>query len=219
MSVGPGSVRGVELIRPGAPEFGSALEAILGRAPDGVLIPALPYSVIARNNDTRPIALLGIRFDMVGPKLNSFSVVHYADKLRQPEKADLLPGGMRFVCAEPRYTDMVLRREHEVDQRGKMNLENLRTVLHIEASLDCVAFDDGQFGGPDSLGAFERFERERDAEIRFLNKISKSDCAIGELLTEAASTSVLRMLARGGSDELAERARNHRVRIKIWRSR
>jgi hypothetical protein len=217
MSVGPGSVKGVELIGPGAPEFGSALESILGRAPDRALVPALPYSVIAQNSDTRAIALLGIRFDMVGPKLKPFSVVHYADKLRQPEKADLMPGGRRFVCAEPRYTDMVLRREHEVDQRGRMNLENLRTVVHIEASLDCVAFDDGQFAGPDSLGAFERFERERDAEIRFLAEISKPDCAIGELLAEAAGTPALRMLTRGGSDELAERARDHRVRIKLWR--
>jgi hypothetical protein len=217
MSVGPGSVRVVELIGPEAPEFGSALEAILGGAPDIVLVPALPYSVIARNNDTRAIALLGIRFDMVGPKLKAFSVVHYADKLRQPEKADLIPGGMRFVCAEPRYTDMVLRGERDVDQRGRMNLDNLRTVLHIEASLDCVAFDDGQFAGPDSLGAFERFERERGIEIRFLAEISKPDCAIGELLVEAANSPALRMLARGGSDELAERARNHRLRVKLWR--
>src|SRR5579863_7253243 len=42
-------VAGVELIRPGAAEFGEALETILGRVPDDVLKPALPYSVIARN--------------------------------------------------------------------------------------------------------------------------------------------------------------------------
>ena len=208
---------GVELIRHGSAKFLDALESILGRAPGDILAPALPYSVIARNIDTRAIALLGIRFDMVGPKLKPYSVVHYADKLRQPEKSDPTPGGVRFVCAEPRYTDMVLRGERDVDQRGRMNLENLLTVLSIRASLDCVAFDDGQFAGPDSLNVFERFEREREAEIAFLAEIAKPDCAIEELLAEAINIPALRMLARGGVKELAELARNHRPRIKLWR--
>jgi hypothetical protein len=210
-------VAGVELIGPGATEFNQALHTILGHPPDAVLLPALPYSVIARNNATRPVALLGIRFDMVGPKLKPYSVVHYADHLRQPEKASLLPGGMRFVCAEPRYTDMVLRQESEVDPRGRLNLENLRTVLSIRPWLDCVAFDDGHFFGPDSLGAFERFERERETESRFLSKISQPDCMLEELLARANQSPALRMLARGGLDELPERARNHRLRIKLWR--
>ena len=68
---------------------------------------------------------------MVGAQAKSYSVVHYADTLRHPEKRTLTPGAMRFVCAEPLYTDLVLRRAAEVDRRGPMNLENLRTVLRI----------------------------------------------------------------------------------------
>jgi hypothetical protein len=232
--VEPSSVKGVELIGPGAVEFGEALESILGRTPDDVLKPALPYSVIARNKDARAIALLGIRFDMVGRQAKPYSVIHYADMLRHPEKADLKPGAMRFVCAEPLYTDLVLRREREVDQRGRMNLENLRTVLRINASLDCVGFDDGQFAGPDSLGAFDRFERERDAEIALIAEIGKPEDAIEtlqramEIPVEQARDRALiarRVLARrlhesyeaGGLDEMIARARSHRVRIKLWR--
>lgn len=233
-TVEPNGIQGVELIGPGTAEFGQALESILDRTPDEVLKPALPYSVIARNNDARAIALLGIRFDMVGRGAKPYSVIHYADTLRHPEKADLKPGAMRFVCAEPLYTDLVLRRACEVDQRGRMNLEKLRTMLRIRASLDCVGFDDGQFAGPDSLGAFDRFARERDAELALIAEVGEPDCAVETVLrameipAEQARDRALiarRALARrlhegfaaGGWDEMTARARSHRIRIKLWR--
>ena len=64
MKVEPGGVEGVELIGPDAAEFGSAIESLLGRKPDEVLKPALRYSVIARNNDLRAVALLGVGLDI-----------------------------------------------------------------------------------------------------------------------------------------------------------
>lgn len=230
----PSGIASVELIGPDASEFGEALESILGWPPDDVLKPALPYSVIARNNDSRAIALLGIRFDMVGRQAKPYSVIHYADMLRHPEKANLKPGAMRFVCAEPLYTDLVLRREREVHLRGRMNLDNLRTMLRIRASLDCVGFSDGQFAGPDSLGAFDRFDRERDAEMALIAEVDRPECTIETVLdameipVERARDRALlarRVLARrlhegfeaGGLNEMTARARNHRVRIKLWR--
>lgn len=239
MQVEASSVADVEMIGPDAPEFKKAIELLAGGEPDGVLKPALPYSVIVKNNHSRPMALLGVRFDMVGRKAKPYSVIHYADTLRYPEKANLAPGAMRFVCAEPRYTNMVLRREREIDQRGPLNLKNLRTVLRIGASLDCAAFDDGQFAGPDSLGAFHRFQSEREAEIALLEEVLeevlKPDCAIETLLERAleippaqsrdraaiARRTLARQfcegLAAGGLDELAARVRNHRLRIRLWR--
>jgi hypothetical protein len=227
-------VERVELIHPGAAGFDAALESILGRPPDRVLKPALPYSVIVRNGDERAIALLGIRFDLIGLRGTS-SVVHYADTLRHPEKTDFRSGTLRFVCAEPSYTDMVLRGTDEVDRRGRMNLENLFTVLQARASLDCVGFDDGQFAGKDSLGAFERFAREREAEIAFLAEIAEPECAVSTVLEQALeipaektrdrAAIARRALARrlhdgfvtGGLSEVSERARSHRVRIGLWR--
>jgi hypothetical protein len=138
MKVGPSIVAGVELLAPGSTVFAQAVESLLGRQLDDVIKPALPYSVIAQNNDSRAIALLGVRFDMVGRQAKHYSVIHYADTLRNPESADLIPGASRFVCAEPLYTDLVLRRAREVNQRGRMNLENLRTVLRISASRDPI---------------------------------------------------------------------------------
>jgi hypothetical protein len=235
MQLSTSSVPDVELIGPGTPEFNQAVEVLLGRAPDDVLKPALPYSVIAVNNHARAVALLGIRFDMVGRKAKSYSVIHYADTLRHPEKANLPPGGMRFVCVEPLYTDLVLRRAREIDRRGPMNLDNLRTVLRIGASIDCAAFDDGQFAGPDSLGAFDRLQSEREAEIAFRDEILKPDCAIEALLKQAVEIPAAqardrallarRVLAKrfsegfaaGGRDEVIALARNHRIRIRLWR--
>lgn len=235
MQVKPSTVPNVQLIGPDAEGFREAVELLLGREPDGVLKPALPYSVIARNNDPRPVALLGIRFDMVGTQAKTYSVIHYADTLRHPEKAALRPGAMRFVCAEPLYTDLVLRRAHEIDRRGPMNLDNLRKTLQVQASLDCVAFDDGQFAGPDSLGAFDRFESERQAEIAFVQEVLRSDGAIETVLEQAIEIPPAQVrdraliarrvlarrlhegLAEGGPDGVAALARNHRLRISLWR--
>ncbi len=172
---------------------------------------------------------------MTGPHSKSYSVIHYADTLRYPERASVPPGAMRFVCAEPLYTDLVLRRAREIDPRGPMNLGNLRKALEIRASLDCAAFDDGQFAGPDSLGAFERLETERGAEIAFLEEVLKPDCAIETILRDAmevpaahardrsllARRALAKRLAEafaaGGVDEAAARVRNHRLRIRLWR--
>jgi hypothetical protein len=227
-------VQSVELIPPGAAGFDAALESILGGPPGHVLTPALPYSVIVRNGDTRAIALLGIRFDLIGMK-GTYSVVHYADTLRHPEKTDFRPGSLRFVCAEPSYTDMVLRAANDVDQRGRMNLEKLFTVLKTRPSLDCVGFDDGQFAGKDSLGAFERFAREREAEIAFLARIAEPGCEVAGVLEQAMeippeksrdrAAIARRALARrlhdsfvtGGVDEVSRQALRHRVRTVLWR--
>jgi hypothetical protein len=236
MQVEPSSVTGVGLIGPRADDFKEALRALLGREPDEILTPALPYSIIVRNDHVRPIALLGVRFDMVSRQVKTYSVVHYADTLRNPEKGDLKPGAMRFICAEPRYTDLVLRREDTVDQRGPMNLKNLRTVLRISASVDCAAFDDGEFHGPDTLGVFERFESEREAEIAFLEEVLLPDCAIETLLkhtldasagqSEDPALAARRTLAKrlqegfieGGIPEVAARVAAWRHRISLWRS-
>lgn len=239
MHVEPSNVPGVELIGPHSPQFGKAMESLLGGEPEAVLKPALPFSVIVINRCSRPLALLGIRFDMVGPRSKPYSVIHYADTLRYPEKANLPPGAARFVCAEPRYTDMVLRGECEVDRRGPMNLENLRTALRIAVSLDCAAFDDGQFAGPDSLGAFDRFQCEREAESGLLHEVLaemlKPDCPVGALLEKAVEIPAeptrdrallaRRMLAKqfheafaaGGVEALAASVQNHRLRIRLWR--
>lgn len=228
MKIEPSSVAEVELIGPGTAEFREALEFLLGGEPDEALHAALPYSVIVRNNASRAIALLGIRFNMIGEQGKQYSVVHYADTLRNPEKADLTPGAMRFVCAEPLYTGIVLGRKpalREAEQRARMNLSNLAKAREIRASLDCVAFDDGHFAGPDSLGAFERFAAEREAEIAFLGEILNSNGNIQTLLAHAMEIPARKALAKrlqaelhgGGVPEMMARARSHRPRIALSR--
>lgn len=228
MQVQPSSVRGVELIGRDDAAFDQAITSLLGRAPGDVLTPALPYSVIVRNGDTVPLALIGIRFDMAGRGNRSFSVVHYADMLRHAEQAALTPGAMRFVCAEPLYTDMVLRGADEVGARGPMNLEKLRAADGARASLDCAAFADGRFAGRDSLRAFERFAAERVAELEFIAQLLQPGCDVEALLaaaSEPAAEKASRALARklsqaleaGGREEVVARAREHRVRIILTR--
>lgn len=239
MHIEPSSVAGVELIGPDMPEFACAMDSLVGGQPCDALRPALPFSVIVRNGASRPLALIGIRFDMIGPRAKPYSVIHYADTLRYPEKANVPPGALRFVCAEPRYTDMVLRGEGEIDGRGPMNLGNLCNALRISASLDCAAFDDGRFAGPDTLGAYDRFHSERQAEIalleEMLSELLNPECRIEEVLSRALENTASEernraslarralakqfqdALAAGGPAQLAARVRNHRLRVPLWR--
>lgn len=232
MKISPGAVAGVTLLGPPSAEFEAALAPLLGRAPRELLAPALPYSVIVANDSGRTIALLGVRFDMTGPRAKPWSVIHYADTLRNPEKADFVTGTKRFVCAEPSFTTLLLRRDGDLSSRGRNNLDNLRRILDIRASLDCVAFADGRFEGADSLGAFGNLARQREMEAAFVGQVaSLSHAAAEKLLLEAAENvdaakdRARRILARrlleglqsGGPAEMLSLAQNHRLKIKLWR--
>jgi hypothetical protein len=217
------SVAGVELIGSEDSQFPIAITALYGSAPDDILRPALPYSVIAHNIASRTVALLGVRFDMQSGHGKPYSVVHYADSLRSPEKADLTPGGLRFVCAEPVYTSMVLRHERQIDPRGPMNLANLKKALSIRACVDCVAYTDGEFCGPDSLQAFERLAAERTSEEQLIAALEQS--SPDKFLLKAMEQPGLRTVARrfyqalieGGNEQVRALAASHRCRIALWR--
>src|SRR5947199_8919422 len=97
---------------------------------------------------------------MVGPYAKPYSVIHYADTLRNPDKADFQPGARRFVCAEPSFTALLLRRGGDLSSRGRNNLDNLMRELDISASIDCVASPDGHFEVPDRQGDFHRLAQQ-----------------------------------------------------------
>jgi hypothetical protein len=232
MKVLPSAVADVAIFGTDSPEFEPALTGLLGRAPRELLKPALPFSVIVENRASRAISLLGVRFDMLGHKGKHYSVVHYSDTLRNPNKGDFKPGARRFVCAEPEYTSLVLSGGSAAQTRGRMNLDNLRRMLSVAACVDCVAFDDGHFVGPDSQKAFERFATERETEKALideaLNRQNESLVALEnwlcaalqderERVRRAVARKLLEGLDAGGPEEMAERARCHRYRIALWR--
>lgn len=202
MRIVPSSVAGVELCPASAPEWSAVVP------PE-----ALPFTVIVRNISAQAIALVGLRFDMTGARGKSCSVVHYADMLRSPESAELQPGKARPICAEPSYT------AKRPDIRGRMNLENLRRMISIRASLDCVAFADGRFEGTDSRGAFDRINHGSAVEQLLIEEVlaSKNPRALLERLHEdRAWTSLARKLLEAGGD-LHAAAAAHRCRIALWR--
>ncbi len=175
MKISPSGVAGITLVGPESEEFEQALAPLLGSAPRELLAPALPYSVIVANDSTRAISLLGVRFDMTGPYAKPYSVIHYADTLRNPEKSDLLPDTSRFVCAEPSFTALLLGRDNALGSCGRHNLDNLGRMLNFRASLDCVAWDNGRFEGPDTQGAFARLAQQREMEGAFVHGDSGDD--------------------------------------------
>ena len=235
MQVQPSEVPDIELIGPEMPPFRAAIEQLLGRPPDEFIEPALPYSVIARNCGLRAVHLLGIRFNMVGPKGKPYSTVHFSDTLRHPDKPGLTAnGGMRFVCAEPFYTSLVLQRERQTNKRAQLNLATLSKAARMVASVDCLAFDDGQFLGPDSRETFDRLRSQRKAEIAFLKEILKPGCPIAKSLRKALEAPSIspdraamarRALAKKlfdrygleGRDAAVELARNYPLKIRLWR--
>jgi hypothetical protein len=226
------SVAEVAVHGPDSPAFSEGLLAILGRAPRELLLPALPFSVIVENGSTRTIALMGVRFDMLGARAKQYSVVHYADTLRHPQKADFRPGVKRFVCAEPDYTALVVRGDVSATTRGRMNLDTLRKMLQIRASLDCIAFEDGEFRGPDSRDAYGRFAREREIEGALLDEVLAMDGDPASVVEAALVRAVqdpaerarrlvarrlLEALESGGLEEVFVRTRGFRRRMPLWR--
>jgi len=227
MRVLPSPVAGVTVHGHGSPEFEQALPEILGTAPRELLRAALPYSVIVLNRGERTISFLGVRFDMISAGRKQYSVVHYADTLRNPAKSDFRPSTGRFICAEPEYTSLVLRGDVAPKTRGRMNLENLRQMLDMRASIDCVAFADGQFVGPDSQRSFDRLVREREVELKFLDRLFDTP-ELEKLLYAAVedpeerairnvARKVLEGFVSGGPAEAITRAQAHRCRIPLFR--
>ena len=51
-------------------------------------------------------------------------------------------------------------------RRLLMNLGNLRKMLSIRASLDCIAYEDGEFDGRDRGDAYARIGEEREGRSR-----------------------------------------------------
>jgi hypothetical protein len=228
----PSPVDGVLIHGPDSPSFEVGLLSVLGRAPRELLKPALPYSVIIENQTAQTVAFLGVRFDMVSPRARQYSVVHYADALRNPAKAELKPGVKRFICAEPEYTALVIRGDVAANTRGRMNLDNLRKMLQIKASVDCVAFEDGRFVGPDSQNAFDRISAEREMEEALVAEVAKLCAGPGSelesLLFQAvqdpdnrarrgAARKLLEAYEAGGTEVARERAQNFRFRTAVWR--
>jgi len=227
MKITPSSVTGITLVGPESGEFEEALAPLLGRTPRELLAPALPYSVIVENRFTRAISLLGVRFDMVGSHAKPYSVIHYADTLRNPERSDFLPGTARFVCAEPSFTALLLRRDSDMSSHGRSNLDNLRRMLNFRATLDCVAWDNGRFEGPDSFDAFGRLAQQRETEAEFTAMAVATDeperllnAAVDDpanRVRRALAMKLLEGLQEGGQEEMLVRARSHRLKIAVWR--
>jgi hypothetical protein len=218
----------VELHLPGAARFEEALRAILGGEPGEWLRPALSYSVVAENCSPQPIALVAVRFDLTAPKGKRMSVIHVADTLRNPERAEFGPGACRFFCAEAEYAGAVMRRDSEVSRRALLNLQNLRAMLRVKAMVDCFAFDDGRFDGPDTGGAFERFSKQRAAEQALISGLLSSEVQAEDLASELNSPDAARRalavklanaLSNAGTDAMLDCARRHRCRVPLIRIR
>jgi hypothetical protein len=232
MTVAASAVSGVAVYGPGTEEFETGLAELLGTVPRELLKAALPYSIILENFGERTVSFFGVRFDMQPRKGRMVSVVHYADSLRNPEKGDFRPGAKRFVCVEPEYTALPIRGAVAPRTRGRMNLDNLRRMVETRASLDCAAFEDGSFEGPDSQKAFERLARERESELAFaaevIRRVGDGSGGFESFLYEAVedpedrarrmiSRKMLEALKAGGAAEVAARAGAWRCRIALRR--
>ena len=136
---------------------------------------ALDYSVAVINRSHMAIAFLGVRFEMVKRDGKHAVAMQYSDALRHPEESAFVPGIARLISIEHGVTEAVLQgmsiAEHPSYQRVMMNLDNVRKMSSVTASIDAVAFTDGCFLGPDKAGSFARLAAERDAEIHFRARI------------------------------------------------
>ena len=238
MQVEPSSVAGVELIGPRNGEFLEALTSLLGRDAGRSAEAGAAVFGDCRGTTTRARwRCWASGSTWLGRKAKAITrwfIMRTRCGIRKKRTCNPGAHAVRLRRTALHGSGAAARDARSI-ARGPMNLDNLRTVRRIRASLDCAAFDDGQFAGPDSLGAFERLESEREAEIALLEEVLKSDCAIEAILQQAMEIPDIqsrdrallarRVLAKrlyqgfaeGGRDEVALRARNHRLRIRLRR--
>jgi hypothetical protein len=230
MKVTPSAVPGIAIISKEDPGFAEALARTVDAVSLDRLEAALPFSVIVENRSPHSVALFAVRFDMLDGKAKPCCVVHYADTLRNPEKAGLPAGASRFVCAEASFTALAVEGREPAPSRTRLNIGNLKRMLQIRATLDCVAFDDGSFSGPDSLAAFDRLNAERNTEMEFIASVlhlSDRPAVAMEAIMKAATNGdrvqknqarrLLEAFASGGLDGMTAKARSHRPRIELRR--
>jgi hypothetical protein len=134
------------------------------------------------------------------------------------------------VCAEASFTTLAVEGREPAPSRTRLNVSNLKRMLQIRASLDCVAFNDGSFSGPDSLAAFDRLNTERSIEMEFIAgvlRLADRPAVAMEGIMKAATGGhrvqrdqarrLLEAFAGGGLEEMIAKARSHRPRIELQR--
>ncbi len=193
---------------------------------------ALDYSVAVINRSHMAIAFLGVRFEMVKRDGKHAIAMQYSDALRHPEQSEFVPGMARLISIEHGVTQAVLEGVSIESipgyQRILMNLDNVRKMSSVTASIDSVAFTDGSFHGPDKAGSFTRLASERDAEVHFRERVLESgpmpEPEFAELLRLTIDLPVLRRFSRlldlyveAGREAVLEVMSAHKVRIPLHR--
>ena len=182
---------------------------------------ATEFGVMITNWTDQTIAFVGVRFDLIRPDGRLAASVQYGDMLRFPEVADFVPGGTRFVSIEHGVTESVrqgLRVEDHLGYRRILtNLQGLRRMLGISVSLDCIAFADGRFFGPDLGEAFTRLCSEREAELQFRSRIlaMKSITLASLQAAPKRFANLSALFMRAGEEAVGEAIESHRLRIPL----
>lgn len=156
----------VSLVGPASPEFIPTLRQILTERQIEALKPALPFSVVIKNNSARAIAATGVLFETTQPDGRKYQYYNRVVDLHSPSSAFLSAGQVRFESlARPLKWAVNLRRVdlflgHPDYQRMLVRVADFSLAKTTTAILDFVVFDDGKFVGPDSCGQFFHIENE-----------------------------------------------------------
>ena len=201
--------------------YPSQIEGVeIGPATDLPVL-AKEFGVLIDNRTDQTIAFVGARFDLILENGRPAASMQYSDMLRYADQADFVAGGSRFVSIEHGVTESVrhgsVLENNPGYRRILMNLEGLRRMLGIGASLDCIAFADGRFFGPDLGGAYPRLCSERATELQFQLRILGLKTIPASALRDAPKrfAHLSTLLLEAGEDAVRESIEKHCFRIPL----
>jgi hypothetical protein len=186
------SLSGIALVGPSDPAFLLAVQALIGAANFPSYEPALPYSVLVRNDTSRPIIDVCVIFDVtqVNGKKDGSLASGWGNIPPSAGAVPLLAPGAQLLASAVRGYAYTTPRRNPPPADLAARLAELSSAASIMVSLDSVLFADGTLAGPDTRNNFvqysQRLAADRDLAAAVLSYQSGSVSGLQSYLDSEA---------------------------------
>jgi hypothetical protein len=182
----PSQIDNLEIISPSSPQFESLVEKIVpDRIGRDVIRPALPYSVIIRNNGDRRVRAIVVRYSFFPSATKQEPA---AGTLMQSYPKGQFARGAAELFTPAGAVRQVNRPSGPAYEVALRHLAEVRKSPSIRVSLDAIIFEDGELVGPDEADTFRYLVREGVQLRGLLREIQSMENQSDEVLLARLSS-------------------------------
>jgi hypothetical protein len=145
----PTTIPGVSFVGYGDPNFPAALLKAMPSANHSDLAPVLPFGAVVTNTGTKVIAYVAVRFDYTDPATGKARSSSQAINRTTAHQSEWIKPGEALFFAPTNWHPLTARVPDPEAESAVATSMQRYAGDSLTASLDAVAFDDGEFDGPD----------------------------------------------------------------------